>query len=448
MHEDPGAAQSADADGGVAAWRRRAMDLVGHARPRAEEVPLGCAVGRVLVADVVADEDIPSGPVSAMDGFAVRLDDLALRDPRADERGPCAGRELDEWPMLPVALDLPAASGAVPALPPGHAARIMTGAPLPEGADTVIEVERTDAAESGAAPRTVRIERSGDIERGRHVRGPGEEVARGDLLARSGDRVGPGLVGLLTTLGVRTVAVRSRPMVGVLVTGDELVASADEPGAPEQIRSPRQLLPGAVRESNGAMLGAALGDLGLPAEVARCGDDPADFHEALTALAARCDVVVTSGGIGHGAYDVVKRTLGPAGEGTSTFVHLALRPGGPQGAGRFCLGERELPLIHLPGTPVGALIAFHLFVRPALLGPEHALAVRARVLEVGAERASSRRPAGTVVLAGRLARDEHGTLAVRVVPGRRLAPYGRADCLVLAAGAPPAVGDVLPVLPL
>lgn len=383
-------------------WRehlRKSMTLV----PAAETLPVQRAAGRLLARPLHSPEDVPSGPVSAMDGFAVRSGDLS-------------GTAAVE---LPVVADLPARPGEVAPLAPGTAVRIMTGAPVPQGADLVVPVEHTDAVPDGPAPARVRIGAEASRESGRHLRGRGEEIARGAVLAEAGDRVGPGLIGLARTLGLAQLTVTAPPRVSVLVTGDELTEDA----APGQ--------EGTVRESNGTMLAAALAADGCTARMLRSGDHPAALAEVLAEAEQDADLVLTTGGIGHGAYDVVKELLGPRGRNSSEFVHLALRPGGPQGAGRLPGGT---PVVHLPGTPVGALVGYHLFVRPLL--PGGAIAPHRLALEDPEGLvARSRRRDGLVVLAGRAVTGEQGRRAVQLLPGRRMAPYGRADALVLGGAA-------------
>ena len=383
-------------------WREHLLERMRPA-PGEETVPLLSSRGRLLAKPLRGPEDVPSGPVSAMDGFAVRRRELA------------AGAST----VLPVSADLPARPGEVPPLAPGTAARIMTGAPVPGGADLVVPVEETDAAPEGPAPALVRIRAEVSREAGRHIRGRGEEIARGAVLAESGDRVGPGMIGLARTLGIQQLTVLARPRVAVVVTGDELTGDAVP------------AVEGAVRESNGTMLAAALAAEGSEAQVLCSGDDPSALGKVLAEAAEYADLVVTTGGIGHGAYDVVKELLGPRGTGTSRFTHLALRPGGPQGAGHLAGGT---PVVHLPGTPVGALVGYHLFVRQLL--PGGAAMPRAVPLEDPAALvARSRRREGLVVLAGRFATTTRGAESVQLLPGRRLAPYGRADALVLGGAA-------------
>lgn len=396
-------------------WRWRTELLAEIALPRTvERIPPEQARGRVLADGVRSPEQVPALPISAMDGFAVRRAELAA-----------PGRTT-----LPVVAELPARPGEVPDLPPGSVARIMTGAPVPRGADAVVEVEATDSDPFGPVPGAVTIDLETLPAPGRHVRGPGEEIALGESLAEAGDRVGAGLIGLARTLGIGALEVLRPLRVAVVVTGDELTGS-------DGLRGGGAAPPGAVRESNGAMLAAELeadGAHALPPR--RCGDDRELLRETLDLAAQEADLVLTTGGIGHGAYDVVKLLLGERGAGSSRFVHLALRPGGPQGLGILPGG---VPVVHLPGTPVGALVGYHLFVRP-LLDQDGA---RPRRVLLAPEVGPLRGPAGTVhALPGRLTVMADGREAVTVLPGRRLAPYGRADALVLLASGDTGAEDL------
>lgn len=362
------------------------------------EAPLLEAVGARLGGEVRSPEDVPAVPIAAMDGFAVRRGDLSVGAT-----------------VLPVSAEIAARPGGIGRLAPGTAARIMTGAPVPDGADAVIPVEATDADPFGTVTPTVTVMLEELPVADRHIRRPGEEVARGELLARAGDGVGAGLVGLARTLGISALPVRRPVRVAVVVTGDELTDDAAQAGT--------------VRESNGAMLAAALRADGAESRLHRSGDGLPQLRGALERAAADADLVLTTGGIGQGAFDVVKLLLGPRGLGSSRFEHLALRPGGPQGVGHLPGGT---PVVHLPGTPVGALVGYHLFVRPLLPG---AAATPRRVLlgQTGPTGAEPRRGrAGTVhAQPGRLRRDPDGNEVVDLLAGRRLAPYGRADAIVL-----------------
>lgn len=417
------------------AWRDRLRERFALTCP-AVRVPLEEAAGAVLAAPVRAPEDMPAVPIAAMDGFAVRCADLT------------AGAVT-----LPVVAELPARAGAVPAHRPGTAVRIMTGAPVPAGADAVVEVERTDASPVGPPPATVTLDLPAPPVPGRHVRGVGEEVARGSELARAGDVAGAGLLGLAAALGLRELAVHRAPRVAVIVTGDELLRPGDPHGADDShdvdgphsagdshgTGGPAPTAPGGVRESNGLMLEAALRADGVRTRRLHSGDDPAELREVLAAAAEHADLVLTTGGIGHGAFDVVKLALGAHGAGTSEFVHLALRPGGPQGAGVLPDGT---PVVHLPGTPVGALVGHHFFVRPLLPGAPEALR-RVRLADGPAPRSLRGRPGTLHALPAVLGRDEEGRETARALPGRRLAPFGRADAILLLAAAADA-GDEAP----
>ena len=290
-----------------------------------ESVALALAAGRALAADVVAPISLPSFDNSAMDGYAVRAAEVAV------------------VPVtLSVTSDLPAAPGAPAALVPGTVARIMTGAPMPDGADAVVPVEWTDAGTD-----RVRIDRAPALDA--NVRHAGEDVAAGTRVLAAGDEVTPARLALLAALGLRDVAVRRRPRVGIVATGSELV----EPGHP--------LPHGGIYDSNGPLL-AALGerDGGEPVVRGPLVDDPAEGTRLLSAIADDVDLLVTSGGISAGAYEVVKDVLAPS--GTVEFVKVAIQPGMPQGGGTW----RDTPVITTPGNPVSTFVSYELFVRPVL----------------------------------------------------------------------------------
>ncbi|WP_252445718.1 molybdopterin molybdotransferase MoeA [Pseudonocardia humida] len=302
-----------------------------------EDVPVGEALGRVLAADIAAAVSLPSFDNSAMDGYAVRASELA-------------GATPDAPVVLPVATDIPAGRTDVPVLEPGTVHRIMTGAPLPPGADAVLPVEQTDGG-------VTRVSLHGAPEVGAFVRRAGEDVTAGDVVLEAGAVVGPAQVGVIAAVGAATVAVRRRPVVLVLSTGSELV----EPGRP--------LRTGQIYESNGPMLAAAVTEAGGRAELLRfVPDDVEQFLDRLRERLAgrapedRVDLVLTSGGVSAGAYEVVKDAF--TGRGVE-FVKVAMQPGGPQGAGR--VGELGgVAVVTLPGNPVSSHVSFEVFVRPAL----------------------------------------------------------------------------------
>lgn len=291
-------------------------------------VSLSQAVGRVLGSDHSATLSLPSFDNSAMDGYAVRAADVAL----ASAASPVT---------LPIAEDIPAGRQDGPPLQPGTAHRIMTGAPMPLGADAVIPVEATDGGTT-----TVTITESRRA--GSHVRYAGEDVRSGQHVLSAGVVIGPAQVGLLAALGTTTLDVRPPLQVLVLSTGSELV----EPGQP--------LGPGQIYESNGPMLAAAVDAAGASAKLVRfVADNVEDFHAALTPHLADADLILTTGGVSAGAYEVVKDAL--AGEDV-TFVPVAMQPGKPQGAGTY----RGVPIVTFPGNPVSALVSFEVFLRAPL----------------------------------------------------------------------------------
>ena len=289
------------------------------------------AHGCTLAEDIVAGWDLPPFDNSAMDGYAVRLADVA----QASESSPA---------MLPVVGDIAAGSSSVNTIQPGLTARIMTGAPLPTGAEAVVPVEWTDG---GVA--SVRITRPPTP--GQHIRRRGEEVTAGTTVLHTGTRLGPAQIGLLAAVGRASVVVRPRPRVVVLSTGSELV----EPGA--------QVGPGQITDSNSFMLTTAAREAGAIAyRVGIVPDEPRRLLERIEDQLIRADVVVTSGGVSVGAYDVVKEVLGRL--GTVSFTRVAMQPGMPQGFG--VIGSERTPIFTLPGNPVSSFVSFEVFVRPAL----------------------------------------------------------------------------------
>lgn len=302
------------------------------ARP-AVTLPLADAEGLVLAADVIAPLSLPGFDNSAMDGYAVLATDVAGADP-------------DNPVKLPVAEDIPAGRTDALTLAPGTAHRIMTGAMLPAGATAVVQVERTDGG-----TETVTI--SAGAPPGQHIRRAGEDVTAGTTVLRAGQVVTPAALGLVAALGVAELTVLPRQRVLVMSTGTELVA----PGTPLQ--------PGQIYESNAVMLAAAVRQAGGEVVAApMCGDDVAEFRGVLERHRGQADLIITTGGVSAGAYEVVKDAFGRTSDSADSveFVKVAMQPGMPQGAGRV----DGTPIITLPGNPVSALVSFEVFLRAPL----------------------------------------------------------------------------------
>lgn len=286
-------------------------------------VPLLDAIGSVTAADHRALVASPPFDNSAMDGYAVRAADVARASRRAPAEMPVAGES---------------AAGAPPAtLPAASAWRIMTGAPVPVGADAIVPVEDTDGG-----VETVEIRAA--VDPGRHVRRAGGDAQVGDVIVAAGVDVTPARLAALAAVGLDAVVVTRAPRVAILATGDELV----HPGQP--------LEPGRIYDSNAVLLEGLVRAAGAqPLPLARVGDRPDDLIATLDGLEA--DLIVTTGGVSVGAYDVVKAALSDRGV---DFARVAMQPGKPQGLGRF----DGTPIACLPGNPVSVLVSFAVVVAP------------------------------------------------------------------------------------
>jgi molybdopterin molybdotransferase len=293
--------------------------------------PLMEAFGLSAAENVHAGVALPSFDNSAMDGYAVRREDVVTA--------------TEDTPVhLPVVGEIGAGQATLLAMSPGTAVKIMTGAPVPTGADSVVPYEWTDR---GVAQVVVRR----PPEPGQHVRPAGQDVAVGDLVLAEGMVLGPRQLGLLAAVGRASVRSRPRPRVVVLSTGSEL----REPGT--------ALGHDSIYDGNSFLLAAAARQAGAIAyRVGIVSDQPRAFLDALNDQLVRADLVVTSGGVSMGDYDVVKEALAPL--GTVWFGGVAMQPGKPQGFG--VVGDDEVPIVTLPGNPVSAYVSFEQFVLPAI----------------------------------------------------------------------------------
>jgi molybdopterin molybdotransferase len=314
------------------------------------ELALLEAANGVLAEPVTAPVDLPPFDNSAMDGYAVFAADVA----GASETSPVT---------LSVVGDIAAGDSGAYGIRAGLCTRIMTGAPVPAGADAIVPVEWTDG---GTAK--VMIRRSATA--GHYIRRSGEDVIAGQTVLDAGTRLGSAQIGMLAAIGRARVLVRPRPRVVVLSTGSELV----EPGRP--------VGPGQIWDSNSFALTAAATEAGAVGfRLGVVGDDPRQVLATIEEQLAFADLIITSGGVSMGARDVVKEVL--SGLGTMRFDKVAMRPGKPQG---FGLIDGRTPVFTLPGNPVSAYVSFQVFVRPALralqgLPPEPPATVTARLTE-------------------------------------------------------------------
>lgn len=307
-------------------YRRLVADL--FPPPTPVDLPLQQALGRVLASDVISGIDLPPFDNSAMDGYAVRRSEIASAPT-----------------TLPVSQEIPAGAPNVTSLKVGTAARIMTGAPVPAGADLVVPVEFTDG---GVHEVTVTVDPGN---RG-HIRPAGDDVRSHDVVLGTGTIVDAAHIGVAAATGHATLPVYRALTVLVLSTGSELA----EPGS--------DLGPGQIYESNGQMLTAAVTNAGAIARTAHfVADDVEAFRATLEREAAGVDLVLTSGGVSAGAYEVVKDALTGAGV---EFTKVAMQPGMPQGAGSIALATARVPVVALPGNPVSSFVSFEVFVRPAI----------------------------------------------------------------------------------
>jgi molybdopterin molybdotransferase len=290
-----------------------------------ETLPVARGLGRVLAKDVRAPFDVPTADNSAVDGYAIRAADL-------DPGGPARVR---------VVADLPAGAVYEGGIGPREALRIMTGAPMPRGADTVVPQELSESAGDWVELRAV--------DPGANVRSRGEDVRAGAVVLQAGAVLRPQDLGLVASLGFAEVRVHRRPRVALLSTGDEVV----EPGQPRRA--------GQIYDANRFSLGGMVEGAGAePLDLGIVPDVRERLRERLLQAAGSADVVLTSGGVSVGDYDFVKSVLGEI--GSIDFWQVAMQPGRPLAVGRIAGTQ----FFGLPGNPVASVLCFHLFVRPAL----------------------------------------------------------------------------------
>ncbi len=295
------------------------------------QLPLDRAVGLVTTQDVVSAVDLPRFDNSAMDGYAVVASEVA----EASVENPLS---------IKVNGDIPAGDTEQHVHLAGRAWRIMTGAPVPDGADAIVPVEDTDDR-----PRETLIFAA--PKENAHIRRAGGDVRAGDVIVHAGTTIGPAEVAVIASAGVGHVFVTAPVRVVILSTGDEL-RDVDEP-----------IMSGQIVDSNGPMLAAAVREAGFYAvHIGHLPDDEKTIDTEIRHHLSHADAIITSGGVSKGAYDAVKAVL--KGQGSMEFPEVAMQPGKPQGFG--VLGKRRVPVFTLPGNPVSALVSFEVFVRPAL----------------------------------------------------------------------------------
>jgi molybdopterin molybdotransferase len=343
-----------------------------------EHVELSAARGLVLAESVVAGHDLPPFANSAMDGYAVIAGDVA-------------GAPVDLFVIEDVA------AGSVPTqrVTPGTAVKIMTGAPMPAGADAVVRVEDTE-------PGTDKVHILVAVPPGGSVRPAGDDVPEGTVVLEAGERLTPARMGVCASLGYHAPLVGRRPRVAVMSTGDEIVPAHSE-----------ELQPGKIRDANRFTLRGALDELGAEVlDYGIVGDDREELQRQLAGAAGEGDVVVTSGGVSMGEYDVVKHLLREM--GSVDFWQVAMKPAKPFGFGRV----EGTPFFGLPGNPVSVAIAFEQFVRPGLLhmmGSTHLFRPRIKAI---LEQSVSTEPTRTEFLRVTLTPGDDGVMRARLSGGQ------------------------------
>lgn len=376
------------------------------------EVPLSEAFGLVVAVDVRSAETVPGWDNTAVDGYALRSGDATVE-----------GAELS------VLTTIAAGDDAEVVIGPGECARIMTGAPIPDGADAVVMVERTTVLDGGDR---VRIDTA--VGPGTSIRHAGDDLRPGDVVVSAGTVIGAGHIGLLASVGVRAVRVRRRLVVGVMSTGDELV----DDGGP--------LRRGQVRDSNRPALVASCRSSGFDVvDLGLVRDEDAAIEATIRAAVLRCDALLTSGGVSMGDFDRVKSVLGRIGD--MRWMQIAIKPAKP-----FAFGVvDDVPVFGLPGNPVSSLISFELLARPALLSAAGRSNLHRRRVRAVAGEDLPRRPDAKVHFVRVLVeQDESMELRVRSAGAQgshQMTAFASADGLaVLPDGDGVAAGEPVEVL--
>ena len=321
----------------VAVTRKRLLDKFEPLE--VERIRIEDAIGRIVAQDFSSPVDLPLFPNSAMDGFAVRVADVQLA--------------TSEQPVtLDVVGDVPAGVHLGITLDSGQAVRIMTGAPVPEGAEAIVPVEDTNFNYRTAgveAPRNVKIKRPVQI--GENIRLKGEDIPAGTRVIKAGNRIRPQEIGILAMIGIPEISVHRRPQVAIFSAGDELL-SPNEP-----------LTPGKIHDTNSFTLISLVREAGgEPTELGIVGDNREEIQERMDkAISLEVDLILTSAGVSVGAFDFVRSVVEE--HGRLDFWKVNMRPGKPIAFGRY----KDIPFVGLPGNPVSAYIGFEVFVRPILM---------------------------------------------------------------------------------
>ena len=342
--------------------------------PEPIELRLADALGLVLAHEAVSRVDVPSFANSAMDGYAVVAGDLAS----ATDAAPV---------QLPVIGEVAAGATTLPSVTPGRTVRIMTGAPLPPGADAVVPVETTSGGQAQVAFHR-------PVDPGQHVRAPGEDLRPGQPLVAAGRRLAPADIALLAAAGVSRVTCVPPPRVVALSTGDELVPASEEPG------------PGRIRDANGPMLAAMIRAAGgVPFSAGIVRDDRKALMYAFDTNLGHADLFICTGGASAGTKDLLPDVIGALGEVATAKV--AMKPGMPQIRGRIA----GCPVIGLPGNPVSAFVSFEVFARPAIRALQGRRDVQRPTVVARASQRLTAPPNKRGFTRVRLSRDERGWVA-------------------------------------